>query len=142
MTNLINLPKKIILHCSDTPDEGNRWGLKDLKEWHINYRNFSDVGYHYVIKRDGLVEIGRPETTVGAHCLGHNEGSIGVCYIGTKHMTEMQIDSLMFLFKAIYARHKIPATEVYGHYEFNNSKSCPGQDMAVIRKLLGTVKLW
>ena len=141
MTNLINLPKKIILHCSETPDEGDRWGLREVKNWHINERHFSDVGYHYIIRRSGVVEIGRSETTVGAHCQGHNEGSIGICYMGTSRMTEMQIDALMFLFKAIWERHHIPVSEVYGHYEFNNAKTCPGQDMQVIRKLLSNVKL-
>ena len=138
---LVNNPKRIILHCSDTPDEGDRYGLAEIKKWHINERHFLDIGYHYIIRRSGVVEIGRPETEVGAHTKGENTNSIGICYIGTKRMSTMQINSLIMLISKINERHKIPADEIYGHYEFNSSKICPGQDMNVIRMLLKLAKV-
>jgi len=135
MINPVNNPKKIIIHCSDTPDEGDRYGIKDITEWH-RLRGFDTCGYHYIIRRTGVVEIGRPETEVGAHVQGHNQDSIGICYIGTNHMTSMQIKSLLMLIDAINSRWQIPTEEIYGHYEFNDSKTCPGQDMNVLRTMI------
>lgn len=131
-----NEPNKIILHCSDTPDSGDKFGIDQIREWHLKERHWLDVGYHYVIRRSGLVEIGRPENVIGAHTQGNNENSLGICYIGTKKMTIFQIKALITLFKSINTRHKISFNEVYGHYEFNDGKTCPGQDMNVIRFLL------
>lgn len=72
--------KEIIVHCSATP-EGKDFTVSDIKRWHLE-RGFSDIGYHYVIYRDGSINEGRSESIAGAHCTGHNTISIGVCYIG------------------------------------------------------------
>jgi N-acetyl-anhydromuramyl-L-alanine amidase AmpD len=40
------------------------------------------IDYHYVIRRDGSIEQGRPEWQIGAHCVNHNAHSIGICYEG------------------------------------------------------------
>lgn len=141
----MNKPSKIILHCADTPDSGDQFGLEHINRWHKENEwqpwvgsegKEIHCGYHYVIRRSGAVEIGRPENVRGVHCRGHNQDSIGVCYMGTRRMTEMQVESFLKLYSAIYGRHKIEPSEVYGHYEFNEQKTCPGQDMIVIRKLL------
>lgn len=71
---------EIIIHCSATP-EGRDVSVADIRQWHLQ-RGFNDIGYHYVVYRDGSVHIGRPLRQVGAHCLGHNAHSIGICYIG------------------------------------------------------------
>ena len=71
---------EIIIHCSATT-EGRHFTVEDVRRWHKD-RGFADVGYHYLIYLDGSVHAGRPITQVGAHCLGHNAHSIGVCYIG------------------------------------------------------------
>lgn len=72
--------KEIIVHCSATP-EGKDFTVADIKRWHLA-RGFSDIGYHYVIYRDGSIHVGRSENISGAHCTGHNTISIGICYIG------------------------------------------------------------
>lgn len=71
---------EIIIHCSATP-EGKDFTVDDIRRWHLA-RNFADIGYHYVIYRDGSVHKGRAENIAGAHCLGHNANSMGICYIG------------------------------------------------------------
>lgn len=71
---------EIIIHCSATP-EGKDYTVEQIKQWH-KQRGFSDIGYHYVIYRDGSIHSGRPIERIGAHCLKHNAHSIGVCYIG------------------------------------------------------------
>ena len=51
---------KIIIHCSATPGLKN-FDVKDIRDWHVNGNGWSDVGYHYVIKLDGEVQLGRPD---------------------------------------------------------------------------------
>ena len=74
----------IIIHCSAVrPNQTS--SAKKIDEWHKD-RGFKCIGYHYVIRRDGTIELGRPEWMVGAHChvagQNHNKYSIGVCYEG------------------------------------------------------------
>jgi len=71
----------IILHCSATkPDQDI--GARTIRKWHTTPpRNWSDIGYHYVIRLDGQLEYGRPLSKAGAHTKGFND-SIGVCYVG------------------------------------------------------------
>lgn len=126
--------KEIIIHCSATP-EGEDYTVEQIRRSHLA-RGFSDIGYHYVIYRDGSIHNGRPEHISGAHCLGHNAISIGVCYIGgcpprtdkdwmrrsKDTRTPAQKDALRRLVADLTTRY--PAATVHGHREFAN-KACP-----------------
>lgn len=72
----------ILVHCSATPETADV-GAAEINLWHKE-RGFSKIGYHYVIRRDGSVELGRPVEEIGAHCVdgGMNSKSIGVCLVG------------------------------------------------------------
>jgi N-acetyl-anhydromuramyl-L-alanine amidase AmpD len=70
----------IVIHCSATK-EGKEYDREDIKKWHLA-RGFKDIGYHFVIKLDGSIELGRPLNQVGAHVKNANTGTIGICYIG------------------------------------------------------------
>ena len=76
---------KIIIHCSATP-EGQDFTVQQIRQWHTTPKpkgnGWSDIGYHFVIYRDGSVHKGRPLEQIGAHTLGYNANSIGICYIG------------------------------------------------------------
>ena len=72
---------KIILHCTATK-EGYDYSVQTIRKWHIQSNGWRDIGYHYLIRLDGRVETGRPESKTGAHCSGHNTGSLGICYVG------------------------------------------------------------
>lgn len=120
---------EIIIHCSATP-EGKDYTVEQIRQWH-KQRGFSDIGYHYVIYRDGSIHSGRPIERIGAHCLKHNAHSIGVCYIGgvakdgktpKDTRTDAQKESLIKLIKELKA--KYPKTTVHGHREYAN-KACP-----------------
>ncbi len=58
-------------------------GVEEIHQWH-QAQGWSGIGYHYVIRRDGSIERGRPINYVGAHAKtnGHNENSIGVSFVG------------------------------------------------------------
>ena len=87
--------KYIIVHCSATA-EGKDFKEKDIDKWH-RQRGFTCIGYHYVVDLDGKIEVGRPESQIGAHCKGYNSVSIGVCYVGgvakdgKKHVVELPV---------------------------------------------------
>lgn len=120
---------EIIIHCSATP-EGKDYTVEQIRQWH-KQRGFSDIGYHYVIYRDGSIHSGRPIERIGAHCLKHNAHSIGICYIGgvakdgktpKDTRTDAQKESLIKLIKELKA--KYPKATVHGHREYAN-KACP-----------------
>ena len=71
---------KIIVHCSATP-EGKDYSVDTIRDWHLA-RGWRDIGYHFVIYRNGEIAEGRPIEQSGAHCKGENYCSIGICYIG------------------------------------------------------------
>lgn len=134
---------EIIIHCSATP-EGKDFTVKDIRNWHLQ-RGFNDIGYHYVIYRDGSIHTGRAITFAGAHTLGHNQHSIGICYIGgmdrnNKNPKDTRTPEQRFaLFKLVHEltmKYNLPFNRVYGHYEFAN-KACPSFDMNVFRRELG-----
>ena len=121
--------KELIVHCSATP-EGKDYSVDTIRQWHLQ-RGFSDIGYHYVIYRDGSIHIGRDESIIGAHCTGHNTNSIGVCYIGgcasdgktpKDTRTLQQKESLLSLLKTL--KIKYPNAKIYPHYKFA-VKACP-----------------
>lgn len=124
--------KEIIVHCSATR-EGKDFTVDEIRKWHLK-RGFSDIGYHYVIYRDGSIHDGRNVNLVGAHCTNHNAYSIGVCYIGgckfdgitpKDTRTDEQKKSLIELLKALKA--KYPMATIHGHREYAN-KACPSFD--------------
>lgn len=123
---------EIIVHCSATA-EGKDFTVSDIKKWHLA-RGFSDIGYHYVIYRDGSINKGRDESKIGAHCTGHNSNSIGVCYIGgcasdgktpKDTRTTEQKQSLVKLLKEL--KTKYPQASIHSHKDFTN-KACPSFD--------------
>ena len=133
---------KIILHCAATP-EGKDFTVKDIRNWHLQ-RGFSDIGYHFVIYRDGTVHRGRAVDFAGAHTLGQNKNSIGICYIGGctadgKTPKDTRTPEQRFaLFKLVYElmqKYNISISNVFGHREFAN-KACPSFDMNIFRKEL------
>lgn len=122
---------KVILHCSATV-EGKDYTTADIKKWHLA-RGFSDIGYHWVIYRDGSVHEGRNETISGAHCTGHNSNSIGICYIGglasdgktaKDTRTEKQKAALFAVVADVLKRYNLTINDVYCHNQFAN-KACP-----------------
>ena len=124
--------KELIVHCSATP-EGKDYSVDTIRQWHLQ-RGFSDIGYHYVIYRDGSIHIGRDESIIGAHCTGHNTNSIGICYIGgcasdgktsKDTRTTEQKQSLVKLLKEL--KTKYPQASIHGHRDFS-SKACPSFD--------------
>lgn len=128
--------KKIIVHCSDS-DDSLDFGFNDINEWHRERGWLSpsgiSCGYHFIIRRFGAIEKGRPLEEIGAHCKGQNSDSIGICVIGRKKFDPVQIDVLYKKINDLRALYKIPIENVFGHYEFEPNKTCPNMDMVRLR---------
>lgn len=132
---------ELIVHCSATP-EGQNYTVEDIRKWH-KAQGWSDIGYHYVVYRDGTVHNGRDVDLVGAHCNkgGHNQHSIGICYIGGVEnkkgvsasmqkakdtRTEEQKAALLSLL--IDLKKLYPQAQIWGHHDFDSGKDCPSFD--------------
>lgn len=123
----MRLINEIIVHCSANGPTCT-FGAKEIKQVHLA-RGFSDIGYHYVIKRDGTIERGRAISHPGAHCKGHNAHSIGVCYIGGLDAGGNPVDNRTpeqkaSLNKLLLNLVRMYHCKVYGHRDFAN-KACP-----------------
>lgn len=130
---------QIIVHSSATrPDQDVDAAM--IRRWHLN-RGWSDIGYHYVIKRNGLVELGRDldgdgnvNEEVGAHAFGFNQNSIGICMIGgvnndnvpEANFTLKQYNTLYYCVSIL--RTDFPNAEIIGHKDVS-STACPSFDV-------------
>ena len=120
----------IVIHCSAVrPDQTS--SAKKIDEWHKD-RGFNGIGYHYVIRRNGEIEPGRPEGQIGAHCVNHNAHSIGVCYEGGLDIRGQPADTRTAEQKAAMRRlleelhQRYPRAVIVGHRDLNPAKKCPG----------------
>lgn len=137
------LPKRIILHCSASPDypsvdpKFDSVTADTINGWHIA-RGFSKIGYHFVIRRSGKLEQGRYldqfSVEIGAHTQGENHDSIGICLVGTRHFMPAQFDKLRYIAKEMKLLFGIGRDAWHGHNEFA-AKECPGISMDEVKKL-------
>jgi N-acetyl-anhydromuramyl-L-alanine amidase AmpD len=124
---------KIIIHCAATKPSMDI-GVKEITEWHWD-RDWSTIGYHYVIRRNGTIETGRSKDRAGAHTKGQNANSLGVCLVGgindkgqpAENFTKAQWGSLERLMRILKA--DFPWATIHGHREFNAGKACPSFDV-------------
>ena len=123
---------KIIIHCSATR-EGQDVSVETIKKWHLA-RGFTDIGYHFYIDINGEIFKGRDIDKMGAHCKGHNHGSIGIAYCGGVEQdgetpkdtrTEAQKDALLIILKTLKVMY--PQAKIHSHKDFSK-KACPSFD--------------
>lgn len=123
---------EIIIHCSATK-EGVDIKASTIDKWH-RQNGWRCIGYNYVIDLDGTEEKGRSEEDIGAHTVGHNIRSIGICYIGgldkdgkpKDTRTEAQKASMLRLVKELLVRY--PKARLSGHNQWAR-KACPCFDV-------------
>ena len=123
----------IVIHCSSVRPH-QRSSAKDIDNWHKD-KGWKGIGYHFVVRRDGSVETGRPLSEVGAHVVGHNRYSIGICYEGGLNAegeaadtrTPEQVRALRELVERCHAR--FPRALILGHRDLDPGKKCPCFDV-------------
>lgn len=120
----LNNPQYIIIHHT----EENGWNIYDTNEYHISL-GWEGIGYNYFIEEDGTVFEGRG-MKVGAHTIGMNRISIGICLSGNfdiEFPRKEQLISLKKLCTFFMKKYNISIERVIGHREVKDSKkSCPG----------------
>lgn len=133
-------PTYIIIHTAAYDGDAD---IEEVRRWHVEGNGWSDVGYHWYIRRNGQIQQGRQETRQGAHCLdmGMNRKSIGICFEGHgdhEEHTDKQKEALIRLYRDIKRRWGIPVQNVWGHRETGAPKTCPGRliDMEGMRQFL------
>ena len=112
---------RIILHhaAAKTCD------AKTIHQWHLN-NGWSGIGYHFVVRKNGTIERGRPENKVGAHASGSNSDSIGICFEGdfmSETMSATQKNAGKEL--VAYLKNKYGISKVQKHSDVC-STDCPG----------------
>ena len=136
--------KGIIIHCSATKPSMDI-GADEIKDWHVKGNGWSDIGYHYVIKRDGTLELGRDIKLNGAHTKGHNTGTIGICIVGgiddtgepKSNYTPNQWQTLENLLTTlVFEDYMISGFYIKGHNQFS-SKACPSFDVQEYLETIG-----
>ncbi len=119
-----------VIHCSATPPHMDI-GLEEIAQWHLE-RGWRACGYHFVIRRDGTLEEGRPVDSVGAHAKGHNLRSVGICLVGgttdggfpASNYTRAQWRTLDRLVAGLHFT--FPGSKVVGHCDLEGvDKDCP-----------------
>lgn len=118
----------IAIHCSATKGDVS---AATIRRWHTD-KGWTDIGYHFVIRIDGTIELGRCLDKTGAHVKGFNSKSWGICLAGgldrvgkpENNFTEKQSSSLYALLVTL--RHIAPQAHIQGHRDFPGViKACP-----------------
>lgn len=125
----------LVVHCSASSPKVDA-DVAMITRWH-RLRGFLTIGYHYVIRRSGELQKGRPEEQIGAHVEGYNKNSLGICMVGgvnemgkpANNFTPAQWESLKTLLYQLKIQH--PDARICGHRDLPNvHKDCPSFDVA------------
>jgi N-acetyl-anhydromuramyl-L-alanine amidase AmpD len=123
----------LVVHCAATPPTLDI-GAAEIDQWHRK-EGWLKIGYHYVIRRNGQIEKGRADTEIGAHCLGYNRNSLGICMVGgvdaknraENNFTPEQFNTLRELLGKLFVEY--PSAQLRGHRELNPGRDCPSFDV-------------
>lgn len=131
--------KYIIVHHTGAEEKNTA----QIRSYHRRL-GWRDIGYHFVIEKNGLLVPGRVQSERGAHCVagGMNAQALGVALIGNfeqRRPHPEQLATLRELLSRLMREHRIPAARVLGHGEVNGAATlCPGRhlDLAALRQAL------
>ena len=121
----------IVVHCSATRAD-RAFTENDLEVCH-RHRGFNGAGYHFYIRKNGDIKNTRPLEKPGAHALGYNAYSIGICYEGGLDVryrpadtrTEWQKHSLRVLIRTLLMDY--PGCRVCGHRDLSPDRNGDGR---------------
>lgn len=132
----VNSPSYLVVHHSGGTDadplaDTSNQTANDIEAWHLQ-KGWRGLGYNYVIQKDGSVWTGRPEYSEGAHTVGYNLKSLGICLTGNFDATmptEAQIASLKELLTAKVQQYNISIANIVPHRKFAH-KTCYGNKLS------------
>lgn len=124
----------IVVHAADTYERMDI-GVREIRQWH-KANGWLDVGYHFIIRRDGTVEEGRAHDQIGSHVRGKNSTSVGICLVGGKgddnkpvnNFTDAQFAALEIVLTRM--QNEYTQAKIVGHKDLDSGKACPCFDVA------------
>ncbi len=127
LTPIIRVSKIVVHHTGN--DEDDDLSAADIHRIHRAI-GWSGIGYHFVIRKDGSIERGRPEEYVGSHAYGWNWETLGVHLCGNFELVEptpQQIESAAYLIGYLCEKYDLvpDAVHVVGHRDLM-ATACPG----------------
>ena len=132
----------LVVHHSAIYKADGRATLQEIQRLHRQDRGWADVGYHFMLDVDGAIYAGRDLGARGAHTLGRNTGSAGVCLLGDFRFSAplpAQWEALIALARWLIA--ELELTHLAGHSQFNENTVCPGArvlaQLSALAALLG-----
>lgn len=123
----------IVIHHTGSPDMDA--DAEQIHGWHLN-NGWAGIGYHFVIRKDGTIELGRPEWAIGSHAYGENSHSLGIHLSGDfsdVEPTTEQIESLAMLIAYLCNKYgiEINRDNIVGHGELM-ATDCPGENLQAL----------
>lgn len=134
----------IVIHHTGNPADDDL-SAEQIHASHL-MQGWSGIGYHYVIRKDGTVELGRPEWAVGAHAHGFNWNTIGIHLCGNFEIatpTQAQIESLAYLVGYLCEQYDLvpDSRHVVGHRDLM-ATACPGQQLYSMLQTVRGKAIW
>lgn len=128
--------RRFVIHHTGTGTIDLDASAEQIHDWHLE--NFAGIGYHFVVRKNGAIERGRPEWAVGSHAYGANNDSIGIHLSGEYELyypTDAQIEATAMLLANLCERYEVPIdrNHIFGHFEVDPDgrcgTDCPGKNL-------------
>ena len=134
----------IVIHHTGNPTDDDL-SAEEIHESH-KAQGWTGIGYHFVIRKDGTIELGRPVDTVGAHAYGYNSHSIGIHVCGNFEIgepTPEQIESCSILVGWLTEQYglEVDGNHVVGHRDLM-ATACPGDTLYSQLQTIRGKALW
>lgn len=118
--------EQIILHHSGV---SVLQSVETIHSYHKNHNGWAGIGYHFYIRKNGNIYRGRPENTIGAHAVGANYNSIGICFEGNFEKETMSSAQLKVGQELVaHLKNKYKINTIKGHKEVGSGTTCPGRN--------------
>jgi hypothetical protein len=126
-------PNRITIHHTVTPTSDSmspQARLRNIQNYHRNVLGWCDIGYNFLVSRDGRLWEGRGAARLGTHVANNNTGNVGISFMGTHTSTQAtstQLDRVAALVRGLRTQYGIAtnSSRIKGHRDYN-STACPG----------------
>ncbi|XP_031764359.1 peptidoglycan-recognition protein LB isoform X2 [Galleria mellonella] len=135
---LLNYPVPyVVIHHSYIPGvcmttDECKAAMRAMQNYHQNDQQWVDIGYNFAVGGEGSVYEGRGWDTVGAHAVGYNVFSIGICLIGdwvSELPPPIQLENAKKLIAAgVQLGYISPNYNLIGHRQATATE-CPGESL-------------
>ncbi|XP_078285661.1 N-acetylmuramoyl-L-alanine amidase-like [Rhinoraja longicauda] len=114
--------------CTNFPDCAAN--MRSIQNFHQDDRQWSDIGYNFLVGSDGYMYEGRGWQWLGAHTKGQNSKGYGVGFIGN-YSSELPERRALELVRDSFTRCAVAGGKITSHYSIQGHRqhrdtSCPG----------------